>query len=292
MKTAYDIMTRALATVTPDTPIWQAARLMRDLNIGDVLVVEGQSLKGIVTDRDLAVNALASSMDPRNETVSKYMTGQVVTGEPEWDLTKLADVMGQHQIRRMPIVKNGELIGIVSLGDLALHTPKERKIARSLRDISESSALRRTQLSPAAALLGLAFTAIVATTAAVFFFSGTRSGKRFRKQLEKADVQKLTRQALKNKELQRLTRDAVMQTRRLVDQVPVSDLTRNIDQALKQTRHTMADVDMRDMAHKGLDYARQQSEHLQGLDLREMADQGIKYARHQVDGKHRRRFFS
>jgi predicted transcriptional regulator len=173
-------MTRSVASATTKTPVSQVASLMRDLNIGDVLVIEEGKLRGIVTDRDLAIHVLtngATSSSP----VEKFMSTDVVTGAPDWSVEQLADVMGKHQVRRLPIVQDGNVVGIVSLGDLAVHTPKRETVGKSLKNISEVTRKRFRQSSPLAKFIGIAIP--VALGAAAIAFANSKSGQQVRKQL-------------------------------------------------------------------------------------------------------------
>jgi len=137
MMKAYDVMTRSLATCAPDARVAEVAAIMRDRDIGDVLIVEHGHLKGIVTDRDLAIQALTGKDDMRDAPVHKYMSSKLVTGEPNWDVEKVSDVMAKHKVRRLPIVEHGQLVGMVTLGDVALHTDKRHAVADSLKGISK-----------------------------------------------------------------------------------------------------------------------------------------------------------
>ena len=162
MLKANDIMTRALVVCEPETSAAEAAELMRDRNIGDVLVVNNGELLGIVTDRDLATKALISRDDPRQTPVRKYMGEKVVVGEPGWDLEHVSEVMAKHKIRRLPILDHGHLAGLVSLGDVAVHSEKKGAVAKSLQAISQPasvSVLERKGLSAILAGLALAITA-------------------------------------------------------------------------------------------------------------------------------------
>ncbi len=140
---ASDIMAGGLITCAPDTPIAEAAQLMRERDTGDVLVTNNGKLLGIVTDRDIAVRAAAAGADPTAAPVGKFMSKHLVTGRPNWDLDRVAKTMGKHQIRRLPIVDNGMLLGIISLGDMALRDKHKDKVARSLQAISEPTDVRR-----------------------------------------------------------------------------------------------------------------------------------------------------
>ncbi len=158
MQKIADVMTRSLATSLPDAPVAQVARMMRDVNIGDVLVVDDSGkLLGIVTDRDLAVRALSSDEDMRMTPVHDYMTTAIVTGQPSWSLSDAAKIMSEHQVRRLPIVDGGRLVGIVSLGDVAIHSKKEDVVSDSLRAISETGPARSPAIGKGLmGLLGLA----------------------------------------------------------------------------------------------------------------------------------------
>lgn len=143
MQRARDVMTAAVITCPPDTSVAQVAKLMRDRNLGDVLIAEDAKVVGIVTDRDIAVRVAASEQDPAEVPVKSYMSKHLITGHPSWDVNKLAKTMGKHQIRRLPIIEDGMLAGIVSLGDLALKHAKHPVVSRSLKEISEPGAIHR-----------------------------------------------------------------------------------------------------------------------------------------------------
>jgi CBS-domain-containing membrane protein len=173
-------MTRSVASATTKTPISQVASLMRDLNIGDVLVIDDGKLRGIVTDRDLAIHGLTNGATT-STPVEKYMSTDVVTGAPDWSVEQLADVMGKNQVRRLPIVQDGTVVGIVSLGDLAVHAPKRETVGKSLKNISEATRTRFRQSSPLTKFISIAIP--VALGAAALAFANTKSGQQVRKQL-------------------------------------------------------------------------------------------------------------
>jgi predicted transcriptional regulator len=186
-------MTRAVATATPKTPVAQVARMMRDLNIGDVLVVEEGKLRGIVTDRDLTTQVLTNGANPQ-APIEPYMTTDVVTGTPDWSVEQIADVMGKHQIRRLPIVQDDTVVGIVSLGDVALHTTKHETVGQSLQNISQQTRARFRKASPLTKLLAIAIPVGLATAAVVF--ANTKSGQQMRRQLQASDLPYKARIAL------------------------------------------------------------------------------------------------
>ena len=141
-----EIMTTELVTVPPSANIHEAARLMREANIGDVLVVDQDKLVGILTDRDIVVRTVAQGLDGRQAAVGDHMTRELFTGMPDWDVDDVADIMGEEQIRRMPIVENGRLVGIISLGDIAVQAMEEETTAEALQEISEPAMPRIGEL--------------------------------------------------------------------------------------------------------------------------------------------------
>lgn len=115
-----DIMTRNIAAVNETAPAKDAARLMKDRHIGDVLVTHSDgSLCGILTDRDLALRVVAAGKDPAKTPVGKLCTQNPVTLRPTDDIDKAIETMRSRAIRRVPVMDNGKAVGIVSLGDLA-----------------------------------------------------------------------------------------------------------------------------------------------------------------------------
>ncbi len=185
MLRANDVMTRAVASVDPEAAVSQAAKLMRDLDIGDILVIQEGKLKGIVTDRDLTVNVLTNGADT-NAPVGKYMTTDVVTGAPDWSLEQIAKTMGEHQIRRLPIVEEDTVVGIVSLGDVALHTSKRAAVAESLKNISDVTRARINGATPLAKAIGLALP--VAFAVGFWYFANSKAGKRVRTQWSQNEI--------------------------------------------------------------------------------------------------------
>ena len=194
MLKAYDVMTHALATCTPEASVAQVAVIMRDRDIGNVLVVEDNTLRGIVTDRDLALQALTSQDDVQQTPIRKYMTTQLVTGEATWNLEKVAGIMAKHQIRRLPIVEAGQLVGIVSLGDVARHIARQDVVAKSLQAISAPTDISiANRPSGGRALVG---SALATLATAMAWLVWNRSGQAFRKQLAKSDLYHTAQHAL------------------------------------------------------------------------------------------------
>lgn len=206
MLKAYDVMTHTLATCTPETSVAQVAALMRDRDIGNVLIVEDNTLRGIVTDRDLALQALTGQDDAQQTPVRKYMTTQLVTGEATWNLERVAEIMAKHQIRRLPIVEAGQLVGIVSLGDVARHIARQDVIAKSLQAISAPTDISAASRSSGGrALIGFAVAALGAMMA---WLTLNRSGRATRKQLAKSDLYRTAQHALNNARDNKVVRNA------------------------------------------------------------------------------------
>ncbi|HKX75472.1 MAG TPA: CBS domain-containing protein, partial [Acidimicrobiia bacterium] len=115
-----EVMTPDPYTLGPEATLAEAARIMRDADIGDVVVTnaDGQ-VAGILTDRDIVVRALADDRDP-TDTVESAWTQDVVSVSSRSAVAEAVSLMRQHNIRRLPVVDDGALVGIVSLGDLAV----------------------------------------------------------------------------------------------------------------------------------------------------------------------------
>ena len=130
-----DVMTPNPRTVTPDDSIESAARIMRDEDTGAVPVVQNGRPIGMVTDRDIVIRAVADG--GANRTVREVVTDRLVSVSPETSTREAAELMSAHQIRRLPVVENDRLVGIVSLGDLAVKEAKDRRVGDTLQSISE-----------------------------------------------------------------------------------------------------------------------------------------------------------
>lgn len=130
-----DVMTTGVQALPPDASLVEAAQLMRDRHIGDVLVAEGDRMLGVLTDRDIAVRAVAEGRDPHTMPVRSVCTTEVVTVGPEDDVSEAVQMMRRHAVRRLPVVEGGHMLGVVSLGDLA----KARDPDSALADISEAA---------------------------------------------------------------------------------------------------------------------------------------------------------
>jgi CBS domain-containing protein len=127
-----EVMTPNPVTLPSDASLHDAARRMRDDGIGDVLVVEGGEVRGIVTDRDITIRAVAEGRDPSGTTLADVCSSELVTAAPEDNADDAAQRMREAGVRRVPVIDNGQPIGVVSIGDLAI----EKDPGSALGDIS------------------------------------------------------------------------------------------------------------------------------------------------------------
>lgn len=128
-----DVMSTDVKTCPASSTIAEAARLMRDSDIGDVIVTKDDgTMCGIVTDRDIAVRAVAEGRDPGSTQLEEICSRQVVSISPDQDVEQAASMMRDNAVRRLPVCDDGKPIGVVSIGDLAI----ERDPDSALADIS------------------------------------------------------------------------------------------------------------------------------------------------------------
>jgi|SRR5947209_4673961 len=130
--TLRDVMTAEPLCLSPDATVAEAARMMRDSDVGDVIVADGATITGIVTDRDIVVRAIAQQGDPSQMTVREIASTDLVTLAPDDSIDRAVEVMRQRALRRLPVVEGGRPVGVVSIGDLAM----ERDEQSALADIS------------------------------------------------------------------------------------------------------------------------------------------------------------
>lgn len=115
-----DVMTKNPTTIPANATVAEAAKVMRDKNTGAMLVEDGGTICGIVTDRDIAIRAVANDEDPRRLTVSRICSKQIETLSPDSTTDEAVDIMRHRAVRRIPVVDRGRPVGIISLGDLAV----------------------------------------------------------------------------------------------------------------------------------------------------------------------------
>lgn len=118
-----------VATVKPDHTVLDAAKMMHEQHIGSVLVVDGENILGIFTERDLMNRIVAVGREPKSTNVREVMTERITCCTPETTLDACRNAMTKNKIRHVPVLKDGKLVGIISSGDI---------LARELRDSEES----------------------------------------------------------------------------------------------------------------------------------------------------------
>jgi len=132
-----DVMTSEPRTVTADSTVAEAARLMRDEDTGIATITEGERLVGVVTDRDIAIAVVAEGKDPQSTKVTEISASKLVTVDPQQDLDEALRLMAQHQVRRLPVVEeDGKLVGILAQADVARHADASRT-GEVVEEISE-----------------------------------------------------------------------------------------------------------------------------------------------------------
>jgi CBS domain-containing protein len=127
-KQVRDIMTPDPVGVYYDQTITETARLMRDAGVGAVLVVNGESLSGVVTDRDLVIRALAEGADP-DTPVGPMCSPKLVGVDAGADVAEAEQLIREHAIRRLPVIEEGQIVGMVSIGDIAVSANGDTPLA-------------------------------------------------------------------------------------------------------------------------------------------------------------------
>ena len=138
-----EIMTNTVIRIRPDEPVSVAARTLTQYNIG-ILPVCGYDghLCGLVTDRDIVTRCLASGRNPASTTVQDVMTARIVSARPDMETAAAAQLMGREQVRRLPVVENGKLCGMVSLCDLARKEESSIEAGDAFAEISSQLSSR------------------------------------------------------------------------------------------------------------------------------------------------------
>ena len=139
-----DIMTRDVEVIAMDASLREAAAKMKALDVGLVPICDGETLKGTLTDRDITIRAIADGYDPATTKVSEIMTTDLAYCYEDQEIEEALSLMDVKQIRRLPILnRDQELVGIVSLGDLAVHSGKEL-VGDTLKEVSRPALPRRS----------------------------------------------------------------------------------------------------------------------------------------------------
>ena len=134
-----DVMTSSVDWVTPSTSVVDIALMMKKNNVGSVPVCEGDKLMGIITDRDIVLKVVAVGGNANEISAKGIMNTKVITATADQDVHEAADLMSKYQIRRLPVLEQGKLIGILALGDLAIEKIHINEAGDALSDISKGA---------------------------------------------------------------------------------------------------------------------------------------------------------
>ncbi len=137
-QTVQQIMTDSVISVSPNQTIEEAARLMNENNIGAIPVVENNQVVGMVTDRDITIRSTADGGNEK-QPVSQVMTNEIISVTPETQVEEAASLMAENQIRRLPVIENNQIVGMVSLGDIATEEQFDSEAEEALTNISKPS---------------------------------------------------------------------------------------------------------------------------------------------------------
>jgi CBS domain-containing protein len=135
-----EIMTKDVEVIRPEATLQEAAKKMKDLDVGAIPVCDGRKLRGMITDRDITIRAIADGIDPKEQRVQDTMTPEVYYCYENQTVEEAALVMMDKQVRRVPIVdENHDLVGIVALGDVAVDHDDDEVTGATLDKISRPS---------------------------------------------------------------------------------------------------------------------------------------------------------
>ena len=136
MPKVRDIMTSEVETASPDTTLEEVATMMKTEDVGAIPIVEDEELVGIITDRDIVVRCVAEGKDASEISVEDILSEDLETASPDMDVDEAVRLMSQRQIRRLPVVEDNRLVGMLALGDIAVKQDEE-EAGEALEDISQ-----------------------------------------------------------------------------------------------------------------------------------------------------------
>ena len=137
-KSVRDAMTENPRSIGASASVVEAARLMRDEHIGSLPITDDEELVGMITDRDITTRVVAEAADPKMTSVGDVVSRDLISVEPDEELEEAVQLMASHQVRRLPVVENGRLVGIVAQADIAL-SANETKTGELVEAISAPS---------------------------------------------------------------------------------------------------------------------------------------------------------
>ena len=139
-KSVRDAMTENPRSIGASATVVEAARLMREQHIGSLPITDGEQLVGMITDRDITTRVVAEAADLETTSVGEVSSGDLISVEPDNELDEALNLMARHQVRRLPVVEGGKLVGIVAQADIALTLRQDvQKIGELVEAISEPS---------------------------------------------------------------------------------------------------------------------------------------------------------
>ncbi len=133
-----DIMTKEVETCSLLDNVYEVAVKMKEHNIGSIPIIDGDKIVGVITDRDIVIRCVADK-HPASSKVEDIMSKELFTAGPDTEVKQAANIMADHQIRRLPIVEGEKLVGMVSLGDFAIRDSLAKQAYIALEQISESN---------------------------------------------------------------------------------------------------------------------------------------------------------
>jgi CBS domain-containing protein len=140
MVTVQDIMVRDVVTIDASATLLEAARLMRDANVGMLPVMQNDVVKGIVTDRDLVVRGMSRDVRASETRVSECLSEPPRCADPDWSLDEAMDEMARQQVGRLPVIDGtGGVIGVVTLSSLALRSRKQLETLETAQEVARRS---------------------------------------------------------------------------------------------------------------------------------------------------------
>jgi CBS domain-containing protein len=137
-KSVRDAMTENPRSIAASASVVEAARLMREAHVGSLPITDDETLVGMITDRDITTRVVAEAADPNTTSVEDVYSRNLISVEPDQDLEDALQLMARHQVRRLPVVENNRLVGIVAQADIAF-AESEKKTGQLVEAISEPS---------------------------------------------------------------------------------------------------------------------------------------------------------
>jgi CBS domain-containing protein len=135
-KHVREVMTPGPETIQADRPVADAAKLMKEADAGMIPVMDNGNLLGTVTDRDIAIRIVAEGKDPQATLVREIASTDIITIEPDRDLEDALRLMAKHQVRRLPVVEDGRLVGVLAQADVA-REGNEQEVGHTVEEISK-----------------------------------------------------------------------------------------------------------------------------------------------------------